>query len=164
MRKMPFRLRPTYVIAHVRDINLTELKAQGIKGFLFDLDNTIMPPKTGIFPEEIVNWLNVVRKDFKIAVVSNNKNRDYYEKVKEISDFPIYFNAAKPSTKAVKEALTELKITAKQAAIVGDRPLTDIWVGQKLKMTTILVDPLMKHQEHDFIKFLRKLERSFIKQ
>lgn len=160
---MPFKLKPTYIFEHVRDIDLEELKSLGIKAFLFDLDNTIMPPQTGVFPDEIATWLDVVQKDFKVAVVSNNRNKKYLEIVKKVSDFPIYFNAEKPSTKTVKEALLALGITAEQAAMVGDRPLTDIWVGCRLNMTTILVDPLMKNQEHDIIKFLRKLERSFIK-
>ena len=160
---MPFKLKPTYIYEHVREIDLDEMKKRGVKAFLFDLDNTIMPPKTGFFPDEIQQWLDRVKQDFKIAVVSNNHNLKYLEEVKKVSDFPIYFNAAKPSTKIVKEVLNSFGITPEQAVMVGDRPLTDIWVGHRVNMITVLVDPLMKHQEHDIIKFLRKLERSFIR-
>ena len=46
--------------------------------------------------------------------------------------------------------------------MVGDRPLTDIWVGQRLGIVTILVDPIMKHKEAKIIKLLRKIERLFV--
>ena len=141
---MPFKLKPTYIYEHVREINLDEMKKRGVKAFLFDLDNTIMPPKTGFFPQEIKEWLERVKQDFKIAVVSNNHNLKYLEEVK-------------------KEVLSSFGITPEQAVMVGDRPLTDIWVGHRLNMITVLVDPLMKHQEHNIIKFLRKLERAFIR-
>ncbi|MCK7484503.1 MAG: hypothetical protein MZU97_02350 [Bacillus subtilis] len=40
-------LKPTYIVEHVTDINLDDLKADGIKGLLFDLDNTLMRPAYG---------------------------------------------------------------------------------------------------------------------
>jgi predicted HAD superfamily phosphohydrolase YqeG len=46
--------------------------------------------------------------------------------------------------------------------MVGDRPLTDIWVGQRMGAYTILVDPLIKHSEKVYIKVLRRMERLFV--
>jgi predicted HAD superfamily phosphohydrolase YqeG len=46
--------------------------------------------------------------------------------------------------------------------MVGDRPLTDIWVGQRMGAYTILVDPLIKHSEKVYIKVLRRMERMFV--
>lgn len=157
-------LKPNIITKNVKDLNLEELKAKGIKGFIFDLDNTIMKPDTGYFTEDIQAWLNEVEKDFKIAIVSNNPRPDYEKKVREIVDYPIYFKAAKPSRKFVRLALKDLGLEPSEAAMVGDRPLTDIFVGQRLGMTTILVDPLIKHQEPILFKILRKAERSFVAQ
>lgn len=156
------RLKPAYIKEIVTDIDINALKDDGIKGFIFDLDNTIMAPKSAFYDEKILEWLNGISKDFKIAVVSNNSNQQYMDKVREISNFPIYANAGKPSRKKVLEALKEMELLPEQVAMVGDRPLTDIWVGVRLGMTTILVDPLMKHKENKLIKFLRRLERMFI--
>ena len=63
---MPFKLKPTYIYEHVREINLDEMKKRGVKAFLFDLDNTIMPPKTGFFPQEIKEWLERVKQDYTL--------------------------------------------------------------------------------------------------
>ena len=156
-------LQADFILESVLDINLDEMRERGVKGFIFDLDNTLMAPNTGVFREDIKAWLDVVMQEFKVAIVSNNPIPSYEKKVREVVDLPIYFKAGKPRRKFVREALLELGISAKEASMVGDRPLTDIWVGQRLHMVTILVDPLRKHKEHRVIKFLRGLERSFVK-
>ena len=55
-----------------------------------------------------------------------------------------------------------LMLEAHQVVVVGDRPLTDIWAGQRQGSLTILVDPLIKHQENGLFKILRRLERLFV--
>jgi predicted HAD superfamily phosphohydrolase YqeG len=56
-----------------------------------------------------------------------------------------------------------LGVEAHQAAMIGDRPLTDIWVGQRMGMYTILVDPLTMASEHRVVKVLRRLEKLFVR-
>lgn len=159
---MVIRLKPTYIVEHVTDINLDDLKADGIKGLIFDLDNTLMAPKTGELTKEIEHWLEVVRNDFKIAILSNNPHQHYVEEASNIIGAPCYAKAKKPRTAVAIKALKDLDLLPLQVAMVGDRPLTDIWVGQRLGLITILVDPLIKHEEAAIVKFLRKLERIFI--
>lgn len=159
---MPLRMKPTYIVERVTDINLDDLKAQNIKGLIFDLDNTIMPPKTQIYPEDIFQWLENAKSDFKIAILSNNPDSVYVKKAGEKLGCVAFNKAGKPRRKAAVEAINKLGLKTSEVAMVGDRPLTDICVGQRLGITTILVDPLMKHQEPKPIQFLRKLERMFV--
>jgi len=159
---MPIRLKPTYVVERVTNINLEELSKDGIKGLIFDLDNTLMPPKNCNMPEDIKLWIENAKKDFKIAVLSNNPNCSYVKEAGEKIGCIAFSKAAKPGIKAASEALRQLGLTNKEVVMVGDRPLTDIWVGERLHIITILVDPIMKHQEPKPIKFLRKLERLFV--
>ena len=105
---MLFKLKADYIYKHVTDIDLQELKNQGIKGLVFDLDNTIMAPKTGKFTEDIENWLKIVQKDFKIAVVSNNRKDNYIEEVAKIIDCPVYGRAKKPNIKISMQTLKEI--------------------------------------------------------
>lgn len=160
---MPFRLRPTYIVEHVTDINLEDLKEEGVKGLLFDLDNTLMAPKTGMLTQDVANWLEIVKKEFQIAILSNNPHQPYIEVAAEQIGCIAYGKADKPRRAIALKALKELDLIPSQVAIVGDRPLTDIWVGQRLGMITVLVDPLIKHEESAIVQFLRKLERIFIK-
>lgn len=160
---MPFRLSPTYIVEHVTDINLDDLKSEGITGLLFDLDNTLMAPKSAILTADVSQWLDMVRNDFKIAILSNNPHMHYIEIAAEQIGCSAYGKADKPRRAVALKALKDLEMLPSQVAIIGDRPLTDILVGQRLGLYTILVDPLIKNEESRLIKLLRKLERLFIK-
>ena len=156
-------IKPDYNLKRIYDINLEELKSDGICAILFDLDSTLMASKSGVYSEEMKSWLEKVRKDFFIAVVSNNKNSEYISKVKAISDFPLLFCAAKPDTKKVSEFIKQHNFTPDKCVLVGDRPLTDILCGKKLGCKTILVDSVTAESEKKIVRFVRFLERLSIR-
>lgn len=158
-----FRMKPTYIIERVTDINLEELKNEGLKGLIFDLDNTLIAPKAAFLMEDIKHWLEKAKVDFKIAIVSNNPHMGYLDVCQKELNVPVYGKAGKPRRSTTIKALKEMELLPNEVAIVGDRPLTDILVGVRLGLTTILVDPLIKHQEIGIVKLLRKLERIFVK-
>lgn len=156
-------IKPDYNLKSIYDINLEELKQKGINAILFDLDSTLMASKTAQYDEKTLSWLDNVRKDFFIAVVSNNHNSVYIEKVKKVTDFPIVFTAKKPDTKAAKEFMNKNNLKAETTAFVGDRPLTDTLCGKRLGCTTILVDSISADIEKPIVRFVRKLERLTVK-
>ena len=157
-------IKPDFNINSIYDIDLDKLKEIGIKAIFFDLDSTIMISKSANYTEKTKNWLDNVKKDFRIAVVTNNNRKDYLKKVKAISDFPVYGNAKKPNTEVLENAIKGFCVAKEQVAIVGDRPLTDILVGKKAKVKcTILVDSINAENEGIPTRFVRFLERLFIK-
>ncbi|MCM1339615.1 MAG: YqeG family HAD IIIA-type phosphatase [Muribaculaceae bacterium] len=156
-------LKPDYNLKRIFDIDLSELKNDGIKAMLFDLDSTLMASKSGCYTPEILDWLGCVRKDFFIAVVSNNKNPEYISKVESVSDFPTLFCAAKPKTARVQKFLTEHGLNPQDCVLVGDRPLTDILCGKNLGCKTILVDSITADSEAKIVRFVRALERLTIR-
>ena len=156
-------LKPNLIVEDITTIDLAELKRQGIRGFIFDLDNTIMAPHTGTLEERIEAWLAILQAEgFRCLVLSNNKKADYCKMAEDVLKIPVISHAAKPRRSAFRKALEILELTAREVAMVGDRPLTDIWVGQRMGAYTILVDPLIKHSEHVYIKLLRRMERLFV--
>ena len=156
-------LRPDYNLKRIYDIDLEALKGSGVKAMLFDLDSTLMASKSGEYSEEILQWLDKVRKDFFVAVVSNNNNQSYIEKVKVISDFPVLFDAKKPKINVVIPFLKEHNLDVKDCVLVGDRPLTDILCGKNLGCRTILVDSITAETEAPVVRFVRALERITIR-
>jgi HAD superfamily phosphatase (TIGR01668 family) len=156
--------KPTYLIdGDLTDVDLDKLQADGIKGLILDLDSTLMSPKAGKMTNEANAWLEKARTNFKLAIVSNNKNDIYMEQVRALLDMPVLHAARKPSIKMFIQVLTELELKASDCAVIGDRPLTDIWGGQRAGMKTILVFPLKHQNEPSWKTFCRKLERCFIK-
>ena len=156
-------IKPDFIVDKLEDIDFEKLKSMGKSVLLFDLDSTIMPSKSGLYLEETKKLLDSLQKDFTIAVLSNNSNSQYINKVREISNFKVISHAKKPNTKILMSYLEEIGKTAKDAVMIGDRPLTDILCGKLANVTTILVDSITKDTESKIVRFVRKLERLFIK-
>ena len=156
-------LEPNYNIESIYDIDIEELKNNGIKALFFDLDSTLMKSKSAKFSFKTVQFLNDLKSNFKLAIVTNNKNIDYINKAKSQVDIPIYSNAKKPNPKVLLLACEELNIEPKNTAMIGDRPLSDILGGINADMTTILVDSISKDEESPIVRFVRFLERLTIK-
>jgi HAD superfamily phosphatase (TIGR01668 family) len=156
-------VRPTRIVADVTTIDLDWLSAQGVRGFIFDLDNTIMAPNTGLLDDKVKAWLATVKeRGFQCVVVSNNPYMLYIKKAEAVLDFPCIGNAGKPRRKYLRKGVEMMGLDPHEVVVVGDRPLTDIWGGQRLGTLTILVDPLTKHSEHAVVRGLRRLERLFV--
>ena len=157
-------LRPTYLIdGDVTDIDLDLLERDGIRGLIFDLDSTLVAPHAGVLTAEVTQWLERARVKFKVAVVSNNTKDPYIEQVKVILDMHCIGCAAKPSIKAFMEVLEMFALAPQEVAVIGDRPLTDVWGGQRAGMKTVLVMPLKTMNEPGWVRAFRKLERVFIR-
>ena len=157
------RLKPDYNLKNIFAIDLEELKSQGIKALLFDLDSTLMGSKTGYYTKEVLAWLDVVKKDFFVGVVSNNNNPEYMKKVSACTDFPIVFEAHKPDIKVTKKFMSDNNLLPQTTCFVGDRPLTDILCGIRLGCKTILVDSITADIEKPIVRFARWLERLSVK-
>ena len=69
-------LKPDYNLKNVYEIDFNELKAQGIKCVMFDLDSTVMVSKSATFLPETIGWFNTFIKSFEVAIISNNFNKE----------------------------------------------------------------------------------------
>ena len=156
-------LKPDYNVETLFDIDFNELKQKGIKAVLFDLDSTVMPSKSGKYPQNIYELLQELNKNFVIAIISNNKRSEYIEKVKSQSKFSVIGNANKPSPKVMRAFLATVNIMPNETVVIGDRPLTDILAGKLLGAKTILVDSVTKDTENIQTRLVRKLERLTIR-
>ena len=59
----------------------------------------------------------------------------------------------------ILNCLKSSQIEPKNAAMIGDRPLTDILAGQFAGTKTVLVDSITKNSEAKIVRFARFLER-----
>ena len=122
-----------------------------------------MVSKSGKYLPETLEWLELVKKDFQIAVVSNNNRGEYIDNARAISDFDVLGSCAKPDTKVIKKYIEDKGFTPNDCVIVGDRPLTDILCGKRLGCMTILVGSINAANEGLPTRFVRWLERLTIK-
>ena len=151
-------LKPDLNLKNIFELDTQTLKNIGIKALFLDLDSTVMVSKSGVFCEKMMAWFEEMRKEFYIAIVTNNKNPDYLKCVKNAIDFKVIENAGKPSTKKMKTLIKQLFMKPEEVVMVGDRPLTDILAGKLCRTKTILVGSINEN-ENALTKFVRKLER-----
>ena len=156
-------LKPDFNLKSIYDIDLNLLKSLGIKALLFGLDSTFMGSNTAYYTQETLPWLDKVKADFFVGVVSNNHNPMYMEKVRAVSDFPVVFEARKPDCKVASMFMKEYKLNPEETAFIGDRPLTDVLCGKRLGCKTILVDSITADIEKPIVRLARALERCCIR-
>ena len=155
-------MKPDYNLRSIYEIDFMELKTQGIKCVMFDLDSTVMVSKSADFLPETVEWFNTFLKDFEVAIISNNKNEEYIENASKLAPCRVIGRANKPNPRIMREYLASVGIEPACAVMVGDRPLTDILAGKLLGCKTILVGSI-NPKENIPTKIVRALERSTIR-
>lgn len=151
-------LHPDKNLKDIYEITPKMLKEMGIHAILLDLDSTTMQSKTGVFTRETLEWFEQFKKDFYMAIVTNNHKQEYIEQVTLGAPCKVYWGARKPLPNTIKNIAKGMFMDAKNVVIVGDRPLTDILAGKLAGTKTILVGSINK-KENIFVKFVRFLER-----
>ncbi|MFZ5898594.1 MAG: YqeG family HAD IIIA-type phosphatase [Bacillota bacterium] len=155
-------LYPDQFVPSLFDIDVEALKARGIRGLIFDLDNTIVERGASEFTPEVMHWLERLREEeFRIAIVSNNRTRRAVLMAEE-AGIPAIFNASKPLRRPFKRALKILGTKPEETAVVGDQIFTDVFGGNRLGMYTILTHPMPGPEFIGTRLITRKLERLFL--
>jgi len=142
----------------IYSINYDALYSRGIRCLLIDLDNTIAPitvKEPNKKTKELFDMLKM--KGFKVIIFSNSP-RPRVKPFKDILDVDCCANAGKPFKKKYKKILEEYKLAVASVACIGDQLLTDIKGGNKMGLTTILVNPIGAKE-----RFVTKLNRYFEK-
>jgi HAD superfamily phosphatase (TIGR01668 family) len=142
-------------------INYKKLKKNGIKCLLFDLNNTLASYDEDYPSEKLREFIYNLGKDFKIIIVSNsNKNR--IRPFKEKLNLDSSFSSKKPFNKKLKKIMRLYKLRDIDIALIGDSLLTDIYGGNKMNFTTILVNAISE-DEPFHVRMARKFENIIIK-
>ncbi|QAY65303.1 YqeG family HAD IIIA-type phosphatase [Paenibacillus protaetiae] len=153
------RFIPNMRVNSIYEIPLQELKEQGIRGIITDLDNTLVGAKQALATPELTLWLDEVRElGFSVVIVSNN-NETRVSKFAVPLQIPYIHAARKPRTVAFKRALDELGLKPEQTVVIGDQMMTDVFGGKRTGLFTILVLPISPADEGIGTRVNRKLER-----
>jgi hypothetical protein len=126
----------------VLELPILELQQEGIRGIIFDVDDTLVPLRQPAISPEILVWVQDLQQYFQIWLVSNNISNYRIRTIAQIIGVPHINRAAKPSRRALRRALQAMELSSAQVAIVGDRLWTDVLAGNRLGLMTILVSPL----------------------
>ena len=128
----PYKSIPEIPIGHFLDRN--------IKALILDVDGTLISGNKPVLSSDIKNWINTSKKYFYTYLFSNNPSRNRIQFIADELDLEFTYSGGKPSKKKLKKILDKIPYSSNEVAIIGDRVFTDILVGNRLGMYTILVD------------------------
>jgi uncharacterized protein len=152
---------PNQHVKSIFEITPESLKANGIKGIITDLDNTLVEWDRPLATPKLVSWFEDMKKsNIAVTIVSNNNEN----RVKAFSDplnIPFIFEARKPMTRAFHRALKQMGLQKKEIVVIGDQLLTDVLGGNRGGFHTILVIPVAK-TDGLITKFNRLVERRIL--
>ncbi|MEE3717737.1 YqeG family HAD IIIA-type phosphatase [Tumidithrix elongata RA019] len=117
------------------------MQKHGLRGMILDVDDTIVGNHESEASPEIKVWIDLMRQDYPIWLISNNFSNRRIQNIAENLDLPFRSRAGKPSRRMVRQALEAMKLPPEQVAMIGDRLFTDTLVGNRLGLFTVLVQP-----------------------
>lgn len=134
-----------------KDLELTDtsqltpqqLRQMGVKGVIFDLDDTLMPIGSGEFPPDAIDMLKRLQQSgIKVGIISNNPSDDYTSNAKaklaeQGLDIPFIKSATKPAPDDFLAMADRLGLPPEEIAMVGDSRISDMIGGNLAGMKTI---------------------------
>jgi uncharacterized protein len=148
-------------ILTVTDINVDELKKEGIKLIIFDFDNTLTHHGSGTLKPGTVRFLDFLRSEsFRIFVLSNAKKRRI-DRILYGLGLEGRGLSFKPFPVVLNRVIKNCEVLKRETVLIGDQIFTDIAAGNLAGIKTILVERISDNESRS-IKFRRKLEAALI--
>ena len=153
--------KPNLYETSIYDIDLEKLKELGIKGFIFDVDNTIVPYDTPVPDEKVKEWFKKIKEMGFVSYIASNNNKGRVEHFAKDLGIGFMPKANKPLTKNLKQICRNMGVSMQETAMVGDQLFTDILGGNLAGMFTVLIEQISP-VEGKFIKFKRIFEKMIL--
>ena len=153
---------PDIYAKSIYDIDYDNLISRGIKCVLFDLDNTLVPPRAKSVSRKLADFMKQVKKLNIHFVIYSNSRKKRVSDIAQKLDLEYFHLVRKPYRGKIDKIIKKYEYNQSEIAIVGDQLLTDVLFGNKIGITTILVNPLSLNDKF-FTKFNRMRERKIYK-
>lgn len=154
--------KPSIYVSDFSQVNLKSLKKHGIKVFISDLDNTLVPHFKKLPTPDVIQFVKEVKDlGMEFVLVSNNIDK----RVKRFAEklgVKYYASAMKPLRKVAKKISKDFDVEPKEIIIMGDQLITDVLFANRYHMESILVQPLLA-EDYRLTKFNRFLEKFIYK-
>lgn len=128
------------------EIDWEQWKRKGIRGVLFDIDNTLVPHGAPADSRAIALFEKLHALGFQTCLLSNNKE----PRVKSFADqvhSPYIYKAGKPGVKNYNRSVQEMGLCKEEVLFVGDQLFTDVYGANRAGIYAILVKPINPKEE-----------------
>jgi len=142
--RMVSQFKPTWMVKNIYDLTPAQLRANGIKVILTDLDNTLIAWNNPDGTPELRHWLTLLElAGIRVIVVSNN-NRKRVDRAVAPFNLDYIHRALKPLSWGILRALRRWHLNRDEVVMVGDQLLTDVWAAHHSGVRSVLVKPILK--------------------
>ena len=151
--------RPDRHYETIAAIDLRGLWANGFRGLILDLDNTLVPWRSAEIPPDVAAWAKkATAMGFALCIASNTRIYTRLAEVAEALGATYVTGVTKPRRDGFRRAVQKMGLQQEQVAVIGDQLLTDILGARRLGLHAILVDRI---SDREFIvtRFNRCVER-----
>lgn len=145
----------------IYSIDYQTLLNRGIKCLLFDLDNTLVPISAKKPSKKLKDFTTKLKTmGFKVIIFSNS-NKHRLLPFKNDLDVDCSASSHKPHSNKFLQVLKIYGYSISEVAIIGDQLLTDVLGGNRVGITTILVNPIST-KDFFWTRFSRIKERKIM--
>lgn len=151
------RFYPTEYVNSVWDVDFQMYYDQGIRGVIFDIDNTLVPHGEPATREAVELFEKLREIGLQTCLISNNQEPRVAPFATAVhSDY--IFNAHKPSKKNYIKAMQIMKTTNANTIFIGDQLFTDVYGANRTGIASILVKQIDKREEIQIVlkRYLEK--------
>lgn len=152
------RFFPDRYVASTYVIDFEKLYEEGVRGLIFDIDNTLVPHGAPADERAVRLFQRLKDIGFRCCLISNNQEK----RVKMFNE-PIQvdyvYNAHKPSVKNYIRAMEIMGTDRENTVFIGDQLFTDVWGAKWAGIPNILVKPIHPREEIQIVlkRYLEKI-------
>lgn len=155
---------PDRYVASTYVIDFEKLYEEGVRGIIFDIDNTLVPHGAPADQRAIELFERLKKIGFYCCLISNNQEprvKMFNEKIQ----VDYVYDAHKPSTKNYRRAMEIMGTDVRNTVFVGDQLFTDVWGAKRAGIPNILVKPIHPKEEIQIVlkRYLEKIVLFFYK-
>ena len=138
------------------EIPYEEFYKKGVRGIIFDIDNTLVPHGAPADERAIALFERLHRAGFHTCLLSNNKKPRVAAFASQVNSEYLY-KAGKPARAGYRKAMVKMGTTERSTLFVGDQLFTDVYGANRAGIDTILVKPIHPKEEIQIV-IKRRLE------
>ena len=155
---------PDRYVASTYVIDFEKLYNEGIRGLIFDIDNTLVPHGAPADQRAEALFVRLKKIGFECCLISNNQEprvKMFNEKIQ----VNYVYNAHKPSVKNYFKAMGIMGIDQSNTLFIGDQLFTDVWGAKRSGIRNILVKPIHPKEEIQIVlkRYLERIVLHFYK-
>ena len=131
--------------------------AQGIRGVIFDVDNTLVPHDAPADGQARELFRHLHEMGMETCLLSNNKEPRVKALAEDVGSAYIY-KAGKPGTAGYGKAMERMGTDRGSTLFVGDQLFTDVYGANRAGILSILVKPINPKEEIQIVlkRYLEK--------